>query len=158
VKGHGNKLSRKHEQAVAALLRFPTISAAAESISVNERTLREWLKLPDFAAAFRDARRQVVEQAIAHLQQLTGKATDALDAALGSAGVSDQIRAATLILNHAIKGIDTADVLARLEEMEQQLAKLVKGKTDDEVDPEEDGADRGSHPAADAGPPPEAGP
>ena len=38
--GHGEKLSRKQEQAVVALLTMPTIRKAAEKAGVGERTLR----------------------------------------------------------------------------------------------------------------------
>jgi hypothetical protein len=130
AQGHGERLSRKQEQAVGALLANPTIVAAAEAVGVSERTIREWLKLPCFAAAFREARRQVVEAAIARVQQLTGKATEALDAALDSADAKVKVRAAALVLSHAVKGVDTADMLARLEEMERQLAELTRGKDD----------------------------
>jgi len=129
ARGHGEKLNRKQEAAIAALLQRTTIRAAAAAVPVNEKTLRDWLKLPHFAAAFRDARRQVVEAAIARVQQLTGKATDALDAALDSQDVSEKIRAAALVLKHTIGGIDTADTMARLEEMERQLAELTRGGT-----------------------------
>lgn len=149
--GHGEKLTRKQEAAIAALLACPTIRAAAAAISVNEGTIRGWLKLPAFPLAYREARRQVVEVAIARVQQLTGKATEALDAALESADPKTRVRAAALVLGHAVKGVDTADVLARLEEMERQLAELAKGKTDAAASGEtEDGPAGGGAAAADA--------
>jgi hypothetical protein len=58
--GHGEKLSRKREQAIAALLTQPTIAAAAKMAGIGERTLRRWLKLPEFASAYDAARREVV--------------------------------------------------------------------------------------------------
>ena len=42
--GHGAKLPTKAEEAISALLRFPTIEQVAESIGVAEVTLRRWLK------------------------------------------------------------------------------------------------------------------
>ncbi|MGH2620832.1 MAG: hypothetical protein ACRDHG_09735, partial [Anaerolineales bacterium] len=69
MKGHGEKLTRKQEQAIAALLSETTIAAAAERAAVSEASLLRWTKLPDFLAAFREARRQVMEKAVAQLQQ-----------------------------------------------------------------------------------------
>ena len=75
--GIGN-LSRKQEQAVAALLSEPTVAAAASSSGVAERTLWRWLQLPAFQAEYRAARRHVVEGAISRLQCATGEAVEAL--------------------------------------------------------------------------------
>jgi hypothetical protein len=150
-RGHGEKLTRKQEAAIAALLACPTIRAAAAAISVNEGTIRDWLKLPAFALAYREARRQVVEVAIARLQQLTGKAADMLGEVLddGEADTGEKIRAAVAIIDRGVKGVETADVLARLEEMERQLAVLSKGEADAAAAREaEDGPGAGGDAAA----------
>jgi hypothetical protein len=77
--GHGEKLSRKQEQAIAALLGELSVRAAAEKVGVNECTLRNWLKQPAFASAYRAARRQIVEVAVAGLQRLTLQAVEQLN-------------------------------------------------------------------------------
>ena len=69
MKGHGEKLTRKQEQAIAALLSEATVGTAAEKAGVGEVTLYRWLKLPDFLGAYREARREVVEKAVAQMQQ-----------------------------------------------------------------------------------------
>ena len=53
TQGHGERLSRKQEQAVAALLEHATIRAAAAAVPVHERTLRQWMRAPAFAAALK---------------------------------------------------------------------------------------------------------
>ena len=55
-RGHGEKLTRKQEQAVSFLLTAPTIGKAAALAGVSARTLRNWMKLPAFAEACRQAR------------------------------------------------------------------------------------------------------
>ena len=40
--GHGDKLSRKQEQAIAALLAEPTIEAAAPKADIGLTTLKNW--------------------------------------------------------------------------------------------------------------------
>ena len=68
ITGHGEKLSRKQEQVIAALLDRPTIEQAAQQSGLAEKTLRLWMKKPEFQKAYRQARLQLADQAIKHLQ------------------------------------------------------------------------------------------
>ena len=70
----GAKLGRKKEAAVLALLSSRSVEEAARVAGVNARTLYRWQKDPEFAAAYREARRAAVSQANARLQQGTGAA------------------------------------------------------------------------------------
>ena len=78
MSGHGDKLGRKEEQAILALLARPTIGEAASAVGIGEVSLRRWLQRPDFRDRYREARQRVVEGAIASLQQATGDAVAAL--------------------------------------------------------------------------------
>jgi len=79
MRGHGQKLTRKQEGAIAALLAEPTHAAASVVAGVAESTLHRWLQLPDFLRAYRQARRRVVEHAVGRLQRVTNRAVDALE-------------------------------------------------------------------------------
>src|ERR1700685_3080143 len=68
--------------AIAALLAEASVSAAAKKIGVGEKTLRRWMELPAFKAAYRAARVDVVEGAAARLQRAAGKAVETLEALL----------------------------------------------------------------------------
>src|SRR5260370_3904621 len=72
--GHGAKIGRKTEAAIAALLSHRTIDEAAHSINIAPKTLLGWLRLPEFKAAYLQTRREVVDQATARMQQATGAA------------------------------------------------------------------------------------
>ena len=61
--GHGAKFGRKMEEAIVALLTRRNIEEAANAVSVSVKTLLRWQKLPEFAAAYREARRAGVSQA-----------------------------------------------------------------------------------------------
>ena len=78
MKGHGEKLSRKKNQAIAALLELPTIRAAAEAVGVGESTLYRWLGNDSFREAYAAARAEVVRHAVANLQRSTSEAVEAL--------------------------------------------------------------------------------
>jgi len=101
MKGHGEKLTRKQEQAIAALLSEATVASAAEKAGVSEVTLWRWLKLDDFISSYREARREVVEKAIAQLQQSSWAASTTLVRLLGSGSDSVRLRAAQTILDQA---------------------------------------------------------
>ena len=57
MKGHGSKFGQKKEAAIVVLLTQRNIDEAARAIDVATNTLLKWMKLPEFQAAYRDARR-----------------------------------------------------------------------------------------------------
>jgi len=115
------KLHRKQEALIAALLTEPSHASAAARAGVSEATLHRWLRLPDFQAAYRLARRGVVETAIGRLQQATGKAVDALERNLTCGQAGSEIRAALGILAQALKAVELIDLVGRIEELKRQI-------------------------------------
>lgn len=112
MNGHGEKLSRKQEQAIAALLESRTVEAAAKAAGVSCSTLKRWLRLPGFRAAYRHARRELVEGAIGRIQAATGQAVDTLvSVAKSGAKEGDRVRASVALLDHALRGLADADAL-----------------------------------------------
>ena len=119
MSGHGEKRGRQAEAAITALLVCSTIDAAAEQAGIASATLRRWLAEDDFQRRYRAARRQVVEQAIAQLQQGTSEAVAALRRNLGCGTPSAEIAAAKAVLDQAIKAIELVDLAERVEQLEQ---------------------------------------
>ncbi|MGE0821766.1 MAG: hypothetical protein AB7G75_34070, partial [Candidatus Binatia bacterium] len=101
--GHGEKLSRKMEVLIAALLTEPTVTQAAMTAGIAEATARRWLQLPHFQAQYRAARREAVTQAISRLQQASAQAVSTLEAVMtdGESPAAARVTAAktTLDLN-----------------------------------------------------------
>jgi hypothetical protein len=128
MRGHGQKLNRKQEALIAALLTEPTHAGAATKAGVSEATLHRWLRLPAFQTAYRQARRGIVEAAIGRLQQTAGKAVDTLDRNLACGQAGNEIRAALSILDHAMKAVELLDLVERVEELEH----LIREGQDDE--------------------------
>src|SRR5262249_27241768 len=112
-----------------ALLTEPTHAAAATKAGVSEATLHRWLRLPEFQAAYRQARRSIVETAIGRLQQATGKAVEALERNLACQHPGSEIRAALGILDHAVKAVELLDVIERVEELEHLMEELRHDET-----------------------------
>jgi hypothetical protein len=128
--GHGEKLPRKMELALAALLAEPSVEAAAARAGVSERTLRLWLKLPEFDRAYRRARAEVLERTTAQLLRATGKAVTALEKALKSRSVNTTIRSAVAILNHATRGVEVLDLAGQVEELRQEVERIKDERRD----------------------------
>jgi len=123
MSGHGDKLSRKQEQGISALLLQPTLADAATAIGVDERTLRRWLREhPAFQAAYREARRQVVQHAIVQVQQATAEAVATLRTVMQAqtAPASAKVSAAKVILETAVKAVELEDLEARIAALETQ--------------------------------------
>ena len=119
--GHGSKLGRKQDEAVAALLTHRNIEEAAGAAGIGARTLLRWLKIPEFQAAYRQARRDAFGQAIARLQQGTSAAATTLLKVMidPSTPASVRVRAADSVFNHAAKAIEIEDIEARVAVLEQ---------------------------------------
>src|SRR5215470_18082856 len=118
--GHGEKLSRKQDQVITALVTCASITEAAAQCGLADVTLRRWLKQEPFQAAYRDARRAVVQHAIAQVQRATGEAVETLRSVMqdAEAPASARVSAAKAILETALKGIDIDDLEARLAALE----------------------------------------
>jgi len=117
----GSTLGRKQEDAIAALLTQRNIDEAAHAAGIGARTLLRWLKLPEFQAAYREARRAAFGQAISRLQQGTSAAATTLLKVLidPNTPASVKVRAAEAIFNHSAKAIEIEDIEARVAALEQ---------------------------------------
>ena len=119
--GHGAKFPRKMDEAIAALLTRPSIEEAARTVGIEPKTLRRWMREPEFKAKYMSARREVVAQSNARLQSSVGAAVTTLLKVMidPATPASTKVRAADSVLNHANKGIELEDILERLSVLER---------------------------------------
>ncbi len=120
--GHGNKLSRKKEQAIIALLEAPTVKEAAEMVKINPATLYKWMALPEFEEAYRKARHRAMGEAIARLQQASSKAVATLWDVMGDqeATPASRVTAARTVLELGMRGTEIEVIEVRLKQLEEQ--------------------------------------
>ena len=125
MKAPGGKFGRKKEEAIAALLTQRNIEEAAKAAGIGANTLLRWLKVPEFQAAYRDARRDAFGQSIARLQQGTSAAATTLLKTMidPNTPASVKVRAAEAIFNHAAKAIEIEDIEARVSALERTTAE-----------------------------------
>jgi hypothetical protein len=118
--GHGAKFGRKKEQAIIALLSHQTIEEAAGVAAVSYKTLKRWLKIPEFQTAYREARRDAFGQSIVRLQQASSAAVTTLLKIMEDpeAPATCRLRAAESVLEHAAKGMEIEDIQARVAALE----------------------------------------
>jgi hypothetical protein len=126
--GHGTKFGRKKEEAVVALLTHRTLEEAARAIEIAPNTLLRWMKDPEFAAAYREARRLAYGQSIARLQQAASAASSTLLKIMvdTNSPPSCRLRAADSVLSHAAKAIELEDIEARVAALEGSAPQTSK--------------------------------
>ncbi len=127
-KGHGEKLTRKAEQAIAALLEHPTMAEAARSCGVSERSLWRWLQRDDFQKRYREAQRAVVDSAITKLQAATLRAVETLERNLTCGNFFAENAAAQAILTHSFKAIEMRELQEQIDEIKTLLETRTSGK------------------------------
>lgn len=123
IGGHGAKLPRKQEAALAALLREPSIEKAAEVAGVADSTLRRWLALPDFRQRYAKARQTIVDAAVLDLQRGCAAAVRALVGIVSDATHPPSVRvsAARAILDSSFKGAELVSLAERVAALEAAL-------------------------------------
>ena len=115
------KLHGKQAAAIAALLAQRTIAEAAHQVGIGERTLLRWLQADSaFQAAYRTARRHVVQHAVAQVQQATSTAVATLEAIMqdSTASASARVSAAKVVMETALKAVELEDLEARIVALE----------------------------------------
>ena len=119
-RGHGEKMTRKMTEAVAALMTTASVGAAAERCGVAASTLERWIKQePVFQAEYREAKRQVLSHSLSLLIQVASRAVATLHAVMADpeAPASARVSAARSALELGLRAIE-------LEDLEQRVAAL----------------------------------
>lgn len=116
--GHGEKLTRKSQAAILALLAHPTIPEAAKACGVSETTLWRWLQRDDFREKYREAQNKVFDGALGSLQGATIEAVDCLRRNLNCKNPSAEVQAARIILGYTLKAREMFDHETRISELE----------------------------------------
>lgn len=123
-KGRKSTMPRKQEAAIAALLRRPSIAAAAHDIGVSEKTLREWMKTPEFQSAYREAANQILHGSMKSLHALTVRAVGTLRRAMRSADLAIASRAAKSVFDISLKAHEMLSLQVELADLHEQIRRL----------------------------------
>lgn len=121
--GHGEKLSRKKEQAISCLLQYPTVERAAQAAGVSSITLFRWMKQEDFKTAYEEARRELLTRTIGRIQSAAGEALEVLRGIMNdsTAPISCRVSAARTVLETCFRAAEQYDTREWLQELENKI-------------------------------------
>ena len=114
-------MTERQHRALAALIRSPTIEAAATAAGIGYTTLRRWLKEDDaFKSAYQTELTGLVEAAAVQAKQSLSPALSTLREIVEDpdVGAAARISAARALLDYGLKLTEIADIVPRLEALE----------------------------------------
>lgn len=123
-------MNKNKERALAALVSCPTQEAAAAKAGISSRTLRNYMKDPEFAAEYKRLNSQLVTAATLQIQRSLAPAINTLReiAEDRTANMTARIQAARGLLEYGIRLSELGDVYARIEALEAAM----EGDADEE--------------------------
>ena len=114
-------MTHKKEMAVAALIRAPTIDAAAQAAGVGYSTLRRWLKEDqEFREAYQAALEALLSDAAAQAKRSLSPALEALREIVEdrNAPAAARVQAARSVVDAALKLTEAVDIRERVAALE----------------------------------------
>lgn len=110
------------EKILGALLAAGSVRKAAQIADVSETTIRTRLADPDFRAQYETAKGAVLQEACDALSARLTSAVDALSSVLDadSTPANAKITAADAILRHGLRYVEVANIIRRLDALEQR--------------------------------------
>ncbi len=114
------------EKVLIALIETSSIREAAKKSGIGEATIYRYLQDKDFLAEYRNARRMAVEDAIAQMQNAASEAVGRLRELQYCENPAVAARCAQIIFENSIKGMETTDILQRLEAIEDEHSKTIE--------------------------------
>lgn len=120
-----DSLTERQRRALAALLAAPTAKQAAERAGLSERQMKRYRADPVFRAAYQEAQTELLDRAVNQSRQHLIGALSVLSeiAEDVNAPPAARVSAARASVELALKLGEQADVLARLDALEQQALK-----------------------------------
>jgi AcrR family transcriptional regulator len=111
------------EKILSALVETSSVRDAAKKCGIGEATIYRHLQDKEFKTAYRDARRATVESAISKIQNAASEAVDRLKELQYCENPAVAARCAQIIFESSVKGLETTDILERLEALENANLK-----------------------------------
>lgn len=119
-------ITLRKEKALQALLTSRTRAEAAKAAGIGESTLREYMKDPEFLEQYREAFRNLVQDATRQAQQSIAPAIATLKEIMedADAQATARIQAARSTLEYSLKLTEQTDILEHLQELEKAVSAL----------------------------------
>ena len=114
-------LPAKQESALRAVLSHPTLKEAALAAGISETTLWRYMQDGEFSKRLREARRDAVGHAVTRLQRASSDAVTVLRDLMmkEDAPAAARITAARTVLDYSMRAVETDELRARIDELEE---------------------------------------
>ena len=114
-------MTKNQERALAALVSYPTMKAAAAAAGIDYRTIRRYMQDPDFIVEYRRITAELLSDARLRAQQALSPALETLSKICTDENAKnmDRIAAARSILEWTIRLTEVTDIIERLEALEE---------------------------------------
>ena len=114
--------TKNNEQILAALVATGSVRAAAKAVGVSENTIRTRLNDPNFRAEYEKAKSEILTEACDALAARLTLAVDVLCEVLDSDATPATVKvsAADSILRQGLRYVEAANILRRLDALEQR--------------------------------------
>ncbi|MCA1011388.1 hypothetical protein [Halobacillus halophilus] len=118
---NGEKLNKKQELAVMAIITEPTMQKAADKAGITTSTLYRWQQLDSFQEQLHQMKKETVSQATARLRQSMTIAVDTLTEMASNPKTPAVARgsAARTLLEYGMKAHQMEDLQERIERLEE---------------------------------------
>lgn len=113
-------LKPKQARAISALLTSKTFEEAARLTDVTTRTLREWMKIPEFSIELQRQEDELTDEIRRRLASGTSKALQALEGVITEGNDANKRQAAAAWIDFNLKYSDR-NIEARLTALEQVI-------------------------------------
>ena len=119
----GGPLSEEARRILAALVAYPTKSAAAKALGISRSTIYYKLRDDDLREAYEEMRSAAIADATDSLMTVAESAVMVLHDVANDTNVSPQTRvqAAGKLLDLALRAHELTDVVARIAALEEEL-------------------------------------
>jgi hypothetical protein len=116
-----SRQNSRQDRTILALLEHPTHEKAAAALGISTVTLWRRMQEPRFVEAYRKARREAFSQSVMRLQHASTAAVGTLLRVMTDreAPAASRVRAADVVLQTALRGMEIEDIEARVAALEQ---------------------------------------
>lgn len=127
------KLKSQHEALAALLARGTSTSAAAQELEIGQATAYRWSRRADVMARVRELQAETTGAAVASLKGKIRSAIDTLSSLAEDEQIPPSVRcsAAGRLLDSGLKSLEVAEILERLQNLENRLQHPYKNPFDD---------------------------
>ena len=123
MSGHGEKLSRKMNDFILALMSARTLDDAAMVSGISPATAHRWYKLDVVRTELKRLQDEVVGHSLSRLKLSASEALEVLRSVANDkvSPPSARVAAARAILDNVFKSIEATDIFERLESLEARI-------------------------------------